>query len=96
MSAAASLKNAFEVRERFRSAKVSYSFAGSDELAAQIKAGARPDVYAAANTKLPDELYSTASSRSRCRSRPTRLVIAVPADAKDKVKSLDDLGADRE
>jgi molybdate transport system substrate-binding protein len=37
---------------------VRYSLAGSDILAAQIRAGARPDVYAAANTTLPDALYS--------------------------------------
>src|SRR5438876_4405298 len=35
-----------------------FSFAGSDQLAAQIRAGAKPDVFAAANTKLPDELYA--------------------------------------
>ena len=34
------------------------SFAGSDELAAQIQQGAQPDVYAAANTKLPDQLHA--------------------------------------
>ena len=33
------------------------SFAGSDELAAQIRQGVKPDVYAAANTKLPDALH---------------------------------------
>ena len=69
----------------------SYSFAGSDELAAQIKAGARPDVYAAANTKLPDELYSDGLVEKPVPFATNTLVIAVPADAKDKVKSLDDL-----
>ena len=34
-----------------------FSFAGSDELAAQIRQGVKPDVFAAANTKLPDALY---------------------------------------
>ena len=37
-------------------ADVRLSFAGSDELAAQIRQGVKPDVYAAANTRLPDEL----------------------------------------
>ena len=32
-------------------------FAGSDELAAQIRKGVKPDVFAAANTKLPDQLF---------------------------------------
>ena len=40
----------------FSGADVRLSFAGSDELAAQIRQGVKPDVYAAANTKLPEEL----------------------------------------
>ncbi len=92
VSAAASLKDAFEAYAKdFDAANVSYSFAGSDELAAQIKAGARPDVYAAANTKLPDELYSDGLVEKPVPFATNTLVIAVPADAKDKVKSLDDL-----
>ena len=53
VSAAASLQRAFSAYDPH----ASYSFAGSDQLAAQIRAGARPDVYAAANTALPESLY---------------------------------------
>ena len=48
VSAAASLEPPFTELGGAR-----YSFAGSDQLAAQIRAGARPDVFAAANAKLP-------------------------------------------
>jgi molybdate transport system substrate-binding protein len=54
VSAAASLKQAFTAYEP----DARYSFAGSDQLAAQIRAGVKPDVYAAANTELPDRLHS--------------------------------------
>ena len=92
VSAAASLKNAFEAYAKdFDAANVSYSFAGSDELAAQIKAGARSDVYAAANTKLPDQLYSEGLVEKPVPFATNTLVIAVPADGNGKVKSLDDL-----
>ena len=37
-------------------AQLRFSFAGSDELAAQIRKGVKPDVFAAANTKLPEAL----------------------------------------
>ena len=58
VSAAASLKNAFEAYgKEFPDATARFSFAGSDELAAQIRKGVKPDVFAAANTKLPDQLY---------------------------------------
>lgn len=59
MSAAASLQGAFtQYAKTFAPADLKFSFAGSDVLAAQIRAGARPDVYAAANTQLPDGLYA--------------------------------------
>ena len=91
VSAAASLKNALEDHGRaFERAQVRFSFAGSDELAAQIRQGAKPDLYAAASTKLPDPLF-----RERLVERPVafarnRLVIATPAASK-AVRSLDDL-----
>ena len=67
-----------------------FSFAGSDELAAQIEQGVKPDVYAAANTKLPDELYSKGLVEKPTVFAGNELVLAVPADS-DKVSSLEDL-----
>lgn len=91
VSAATSLKKAFtSYGEPFDAADVQFSFAGSDELAAQIRSGAKPDVFASANTTLPDALF-----RDGLLERPrvfatNRLVLAVPAKGA-KVRSLDDL-----
>src|SRR6478609_9201753 len=53
VSAAASLKDAFTTcAQSFKQAKLKFSFAGSDQLAAQIRQGASPNVFASANTKL--------------------------------------------
>ena len=86
VSAAASLKTAFEDY-----GDASFSFAGSDELAAQIRKGGRPDVFAAANTKLPGQLYSEGLVEQPVTFAANRLVLAVPADG-DTVGSLADLG----
>jgi molybdate transport system substrate-binding protein len=89
VSAAASLKTALlKYHSHHR-----YSFAGSDVLAAQIKAGARPDVYLAANTKLPQELYRAGLLDKPVVFAGNRLVIAVPASGSGsgKVKSIADL-----
>ena len=91
VSAAASLKQAFETYAKdFDAADVSFSFAGSDELAAQIRQGVKPDVYAAANTKLPDDLYANGLVDKPVEFAANRLVVAIPAGS-EKVKSMGDL-----
>ena len=90
VSAATSLKSALTRYGGEVPGGARLSFAGSDELAAQIRAGARPDVFASANTKLPAQLYA-----ERLVDRPrvfaaNRLVLAVPASGA-RVRSLADV-----
>lgn len=93
VSAATSLKTAFtSYGEQFSDADAQFSFAGSDELAAQVRSGAKPDVFASANTKLPDALYADGLVEKPTVFASNRLVLAVAA-ANTKVRSLDDLGA---
>jgi molybdate transport system substrate-binding protein len=93
VSAASSLKTAFtSYGEGFDGADVRLSLAGSDELAAQIRQGVRPDVFAAANTKLPEQLH-----REGLLERPrvfagNELVVAVPRGS--EIGALEDLAAD--
>jgi molybdate transport system substrate-binding protein len=86
VSAAASLKQALTAYD----AEARYSFAGSDELAAQIRQGARPDVFASANTKLPDELHAEGLVERPVTFAGNRLVLAVPASG-SPVASLRDI-----
>jgi molybdate transport system substrate-binding protein len=86
VSAAASLKNAFSEYQPDNR----YSFAGSDQLAAQIRAGAKPDVFAAANTKLPDALFKAGLVEKPKVFATNRLVMAVPAGT-NRVGALSDL-----
>ena len=91
VSAASSLKRALTTYgEQFDGATVRLSFAGSDELAAQIRQGVKPDVFAAANTKLPDQLFTEGLVEKPVRFATNELVLAVPAGA-GTVASLDDL-----
>jgi molybdate transport system substrate-binding protein len=93
VSAAASLKDALTgYGARFDEAKARFSFAGSDELAAQIRKGARPDVFASANTKLPDELYKEGLVQKPVTFAGNRLVLAVPASSDAAIASLKDIG----
>lgn len=94
VSAATSLNRAFTAYgERFAAAPARFSFAGSDELAAQIRTGARPDVFAAANTRLPDRLFAEGLVERPRVFAANRLVLAVPAGT-TKVRSIGDLAAD--
>lgn len=91
VSAATSLKKAFTAYgEQFTSSTARFSFAGSDQLAAQIEQGVKPDVFASANTKLPDALFAKGLVERPVTFAGNRLVIAVPADS-TKVRSIDDL-----
>ena len=70
-------------------ADVRLSFAGSDELAAQIRQRAKVDAYAAANTRLPDELYDDDLLDKPVEFATNEFVLAVPKDS--EIGSIDDL-----
>jgi len=90
VSAASSLREALDdYAHHFPSARVRLAFAGSDELAAQIRAGGKVDVFAAANTKLPEALYREGRVERPLVFTANRLVLAVPAGSHD-VNSLRD------
>ncbi|MBK5230129.1 MAG: molybdate ABC transporter substrate-binding protein [Thermoleophilia bacterium] len=94
VSAASSLQKAIgQYADGFDAAEIKASFAGSDELAAQIQSGLKPDVFAAANTKLPQMLYAKGLVHKPVVFAANRLVIAVPAGS-NKVRSLDDLAGE--
>ena len=90
VSAASSLQAAFtKYAGSITNASVQQSFAGSDTLAAQIEQGARPDVFAAADTQYPDQLYKRHLVEKPVVFARNRLVLAVPADS--NIKSLSDV-----
>ena len=93
VSAASSMTRALETcAPKFgeaENADVKLSVAGSDELAAQIRQGARVDVYAAANTALPDELYGDDLLEKPVEFATNELVLAVPQSS--GVRSVGDL-----
>ena len=84
VSAASSMTGALEkCAPQFgdaENADVKLSFAGSDELAAQIRQGAKVDVYAAANTRIPDELHSDDLLEQPVEFATNEFVLAVPKD----------------
>jgi molybdate transport system substrate-binding protein len=90
VSAASSLKAAFTAYgARFTPAHPAFQFAASDQLAAQIEAGARPDVYAAANAKLPVALHAKGLVQTPVPFAQNRLVLAVSADS--RIAALSDI-----
>ena len=91
VSAAASLTDALTACSRdFEGADVRLSFGGSDELAAQIRQGVAPDVYAAANTQLPEELASEGLLEQPVEFAANELVLALPGDERE-IERVEDL-----
>lgn len=70
-------------------AEVRTSFAGSDQLAAQIRQGAPADVFASADLEFPAQLHEEGLVDEPRVFASNRLVIAVPADS--PIGSLSDL-----
>ena len=71
-----------------------FNFAGSDELATQIREGARADVYAAASPRYPAELHEEGLVEPPQIFATNRLVIVVPAENAARLDSLGDLAHD--
>jgi molybdate transport system substrate-binding protein len=92
VSAASSLQAAFEAYADDAGIDAKQSFAGSDDLAAQIRQGVKPDVYAAANTSLPDDLYKDGLVDKPVVFASNTLVLAVPKGS--DISSIDDLTGD--
>jgi molybdate transport system substrate-binding protein len=91
VSAASSLTDAFTAYGRaFDNGAVRFQFAGSDELAAQIRQGVKPDLFAAASPRFPDELYADGLVGRPVAFATNQLVLAVPMRS-DKVMRLTDL-----
>lgn len=87
MFAAASLTEVFEGLDR----TAVFNFAGSDELATQIREGARADVFAAASPKFPTELFGEGLVEEPQVFATNRLVVIVPEENPAGIDSVDDL-----
>jgi molybdate transport system substrate-binding protein len=95
VSAASSMTEALEACapefEEAENADVRLSFAGSDELAAQIRQGAPVDAYAAANTTLPEELHDEDLLSAPVEFATNEFVLAVPAGS--DIDSVEDVAS---
>ncbi len=89
VAAASSLEPAFTAYTDAAGIDAKQSFAGSDDLAAQIRQGVKPDVYAAANTSLPEDLFEEGLVAEPVAFATNTLVLAVPEGS--EIGSLDDL-----
>ena len=90
VSAASSLTSAFTAYGQAFGGEVRFSFAGSDALAAQIRQGVKPDVYAAASPALPAALHAEGLVEEPVAFAASRLVIAVAA-GDETIRSIADL-----
>jgi molybdate transport system substrate-binding protein len=68
-----------------------YNFAGSDELATQIREGAPADVYAAASSKYPQELFDEGLVEDPVTFASNRLVLIVPKDNPAGIEEIADV-----
>jgi molybdate transport system substrate-binding protein len=89
VSAASSLTDAFPAYARSLDGPVRFQFAGSDELAAQIRQGVKPDVLAAASPRFPEQLHDEGLVGRPIAFATNQLVLAVPQDS--SIRSLADL-----
>lgn len=89
VSAASSLTEAFEAYGDETSLEERFSFAGSDDLAAQIRQGAPVDVFASANTSLPEALHEDGLVEEPITFISNELVLAVPSDS--EIDAIGDL-----
>jgi molybdate transport system substrate-binding protein len=85
--AAASLTNAFPKID----AHEHYSFAGSNALAAQIRQGAPADVFASANTSIPQQLYAAGLVEKPVVFTRNALILVVPRSNPANIHSVYDL-----
>jgi molybdate transport system substrate-binding protein len=85
--AAASLTDVFPAIDRSER----YSFGGSNALATQIQNGAPADVFAAANTSLPAQLYAKGLVEKPVSFTRNALVIVVPKANRAGIHSVYDL-----
>jgi molybdate transport system substrate-binding protein len=69
-----------------------FNFAGSDELATQIREGAEADVYAAASPRYPDELHDAGLVEQPRIFATNELALIVPAANPARIESLADVG----
>jgi len=87
VDAAASLTDVFPKIDSFDR----YSFAGSNQLAAQIQQGAPADVFASANTALPNQLYAKGLCSKPVVFTRNTLVVVVPRSNPAGIRSVYDL-----
>lgn len=85
--AAASLTNAFPKID----AHPRYSFAGSNALAAQIQQGAPADVFASADTSIPQQLYAAGLVEKPVVFTRNALILVVPKSNPANIHSVYDL-----
>jgi molybdate transport system substrate-binding protein len=86
--AAASLTNVFPQI----APKQHYSFAGSNALAAQIQQGAPVDVFAAANTSIPFQLFDQGLVEKPVLFTRNQLILIVPKSNPARIHSVADVG----